>query len=72
MKLIEVKSEKKATYKPITILDKTMEEKDNKSKEDLPSAADDSADVTSRYEKYKKSKEKSQFPPIDYEKPPHH
>jgi hypothetical protein len=49
-----------------------MEEKDNKSKEDLPSAADDSADVTSRYEKYKKSKEKSQFPPVDYEKPPHH
>ena len=49
-----------------------MEEKNNKSKEDLPSAADDSADVTSRYEKYKKSKEKSQFTTIDYEKPRRH
>ena len=49
-----------------------MEEKDNKSKEELPSAVDDCADVTSRYEKYKKSKEKSQFSPINYERPPHH
>ena len=39
--------------------------------EKLPSATDDCADVTSRYERYKKNK-KSEFPPIEYEKPPHH
>ena len=49
-----------------------MEEKDEKLKEELPSSVDDCTDVTYRYEKYKKSKEKSQFPPIDYERPPHH
>ena len=40
--------------------------------EKLPSAADDCADVTSRYEIYKQDNKKSKFPPIEYEKPPHH
>jgi len=40
--------------------------------EKLPSTTDDCADVTSRYERYKKDNEKSKFPPIEYEKPPHH
>jgi hypothetical protein len=38
----------------------------------LPSASDDCADVTSRYDRYKKSIDKPKFPPIEYEKPPHH
>ena len=47
--------------------------KDNKGKvEKLPSASDDAADVASRYDRYKKDNEKSEFPPIEYEKPPHH
>ena len=41
-------------------------------KKETPSATEDCADVTSRYERYKKEKKKSQFPPIKYEKPPHH
>lgn len=49
-----------------------MAEKDKENNEHLPSASDDCADVTSRYEKYKKKKKQSQFPPIEYEKPPHH
>jgi len=40
--------------------------------EKSPSATDDCADVTSRYERYKQDNKKSQFPPIEYEKPPHH
>ena len=40
-------------------------------KKDISSAVDDCADVTSRYERYKKGNKKSQFPPIKYEKPPH-
>jgi hypothetical protein len=40
--------------------------------EKLPSATDDCADVTSRYERYKKNNRESKFPPIEYEKPPHH
>jgi len=47
-----------------------MDEK-NKTK-DRPSAADDCADVTSRYQRYKKQNKKRQFPPVKYEKPPHH
>tara|TARA_B100000767_G_C19751957_1_gene531227 strand:- start:2199 stop:2348 length:150 start_codon:yes stop_codon:yes gene_type:complete len=49
-----------------------MREKDKLPKEDLPSAADDCADVTSAYERYKKKSDKPKFPPIEYEKPPHH
>ena len=40
--------------------------------EKSPSATDDCADVTSRYERYKQDNKKSKFPPIEYEKPPHH
>ena len=47
--------------------DKTKDLKDN-----TPSATEDCADVTSRYERYKKQNKKSQFPAIKYEKPPHH
>ncbi|MDA7542295.1 hypothetical protein N8819_03265 [Gammaproteobacteria bacterium] len=39
--------------------------------DDLPSAADDCADVTSKYDKYIKDLNKPKFPPIDYERPPH-
>tara|TARA_B000000475_G_C15695502_1_gene324116 strand:- start:418 stop:567 length:150 start_codon:yes stop_codon:yes gene_type:complete len=49
-----------------------MKEKDSKPKGELPSAVDDCAEVTSAYERYKKNKERSKFPPIEYEKPPHH
>ena len=34
--------------------------------------ADDCADVNSAYERYKKNINKSKFPPVEYEKPPHH
>jgi hypothetical protein len=48
-------------------------DKDKKVKvEKLPSASDDAADVALRYDRYKKDNEKSEFPPIEYEKPPHH
>ena len=46
--------------------------KDKLSKEELPSAADDCADVNSAYKRYKKNVNKSKFPPVEYEKPPHH
>ena len=49
-----------------------MSKKEKVKIEKLPSASDDCADVTSRYDRYQKSKEKSEFPPIEYEKPPHH
>ena len=49
-----------------------MIEKDKEPIKDIPSATDDCADVTSRYEKYKKEHQKSKFPPIEYEIPPHH
>lgn len=49
-------------------------EKIQKSK--TPSAVDDAADVMSKYSNKKKSNQiednKSSFPPIDYEKPPHY
>jgi|TARA_B100001094_G_scaffold139526_1_gene134959 hypothetical protein len=51
-------------------LSMTKEKKENIEK--LPSATEDCADVTSRYERYKKDNKKSKFPPIEYEKPPHH
>jgi len=40
--------------------------------EQAPLATDDCADITSRYERYKNDNKKSEFPPIEYEKPPHH
>ena len=62
----EVKLEKREIYKS-QMKDKTKDPRDI-----APSAAEDCADVTSRYERYKKENKKSQFPPIKYEKPPHH
>ena len=50
------------------LMNKERKEKIEKS----PSATDDCADVTSRYERYKQDNKKSKFPPIEYEKPPHH
>lgn len=38
-----------------------MKEKDSKPKEELPSAVDDCADVTSAYERYKKIKRDQNF-----------
>ena len=49
-----------------------MKDKTKESKDIVPSATEDCADVASRYERYKKENKKSQFPPIKYEKPPHH
>ncbi len=51
---------------------KKAKEKNKKPKRDIPSATDDCADVTSKYERYKKDPKKPKFPPIDYEKPPHY
>ncbi|MBL6903160.1 MAG: hypothetical protein ISR29_03055 [SAR86 cluster bacterium] len=48
-----------------------MKNKKKEPKEELPSAADDCADVTSKHERFKKSSDKPKFPPINYEKPPH-
>ncbi|MDA8884548.1 hypothetical protein N9I38_01105 [Gammaproteobacteria bacterium] len=48
------------------------EKKDKKKNKSLPSAADDCADVTSKHERFKKETDKSKFPPVDYEKPPHY
>jgi hypothetical protein len=49
-----------------------MKDKIKDNKDISPSATDDCADVTSRYDRYKKQNKKSQFPPVKYEKPPHH
>ena len=50
--------------------------KSRSNKKDKPSAVDDAADVMSKYSKNKKKNtslnNKSSFPPIDYEKPPHY
>ena len=44
----------------------------NKDVKDIqPSATEDCADVTSKYDKYIKDLNKPKFPPIDYERPPH-
>lgn len=45
--------------------------KDSGKKDQQPSATDDCADVTSKYDKYIKDLNKPKFPPIDYEQPPH-
>ncbi|MDC1150134.1 hypothetical protein OAT47_01430 [Gammaproteobacteria bacterium] len=49
-----------------------MKDKTKDHKDIAPSATEDCADITSRYERYKKENKKSQFTPIKYEKPPHH
>ena len=46
--------------------------KDSALKDSQPSATEDCADVTSKYEKYLKNSNKPKFPPVEYEKPPHH
>ena len=66
LKFKEVKSEKREIYKS-QMKDKTRDPKDI-----TPSATEDCADVNARYERYKKENKKSEFPPIKYEKPPHH
>ena len=66
LKFKEVKLEKMEIYKT-QMKDNTKDRKDI-----APSATEDCADITSRYERYKKENKKSQFPPIKYEKPPHH
>ena len=45
--------------------------KDGATEDQQPSAVDDCADVTSKYDKYIKDLNKPKFPPIDYERPPH-
>jgi len=62
----EVKLEKREIY------NSQMKNKTKDRQDISPSAAEDCADVTSRYERFKKENKKSQFPPIKYEKPPHH
>ena len=37
-----------------------------------PSAVDDCADITSKYERYKNHNKKPQFTPVKHEKPPHY
>ena len=49
-----------------------MSEKKEEDKKELPSAADDCADVTSKHERFRKETNKSKFSPIEYEKPPHY
>jgi hypothetical protein len=66
LKFKEVKSGKREIYKS------QMKDKIKDRKNITPSATEDCADVASRYERYKKENKKSQFPPIKYEKPPHH
>ena len=66
LKFKEVKLEKREICKS------EMKNKTKDLKDITPSATEDCADVTSRYERYKKQNKKSQFPPIKYEKPPHH
>ncbi|MEL0115796.1 MAG: hypothetical protein VW894_05740 [Gammaproteobacteria bacterium] len=46
--------------------------KERKEESSQPSAVEDCADITSRYKRYEKKNRNSQFPPIKYEKPPHH
>jgi hypothetical protein len=49
-----------------------MKDKKKEKGEKLPSAADDCADVKSKYDKFKKTSYKPKFPPVEYERPPHH
>ena len=48
-----------------------MEDKTKDQKDISPSATEDCADVTSGMNDIKKN-ESPQFPPVKYEKPPHH
>ena len=49
-----------------------MKDRKKNKNDHLPSAADDCADVKSKYKKFKKGSDKPQFPPVEYEQPPHH
>lgn len=48
-----------------------LKDSDKSQKEELPSAVEDCANVTSKYERLRQENEKPQFPPVEYEKPPH-
>lgn len=54
------------------ILNEDMEDREKNKNDHLPSAADDCADVKSKYKKFKKGPDKPKFPPVEYEQPPHH
>jgi len=49
-----------------------MNKEDKTPKGEMPSAVDDFADITSAYERFRKTEKKTEFPPVEYEKPPHH
>ena len=49
-----------------------IKKNNNKEKNDIPSAAEDCADMKSRYKRFKESANKPKFPPVEYEVPPHH
>ena len=66
----KVTSHKGMNFPDSTLSLSSLTPKDHK--DIAPSASEDCADVTSRYERYKKQNKKTQFPPIKYEKPPHH
>jgi len=53
-------------------MNKNKSIKDNNVKDSQPSSTEDCADVTSKYDKYIQDSNKLKFPPIEYEKPPHH
>ena len=69
LKFKEVKLEKRETCNSSLTF---MTEKNKEKIEKMPAASDDCADITSRYDRYEKDNKKSEFPPIEYEKPPHH
>jgi hypothetical protein len=52
-------------------MDENKSIKNKDVKDSQPSATEDCADVTSKYDKYIKDLNKPKFPPIDYERPPH-
>ena len=62
----------KLSFTSFCLLMKKVDIKKDKEKPNQPSAVEDCADVTSRYKRYEKKHQNSQFPPVEYEKPPHH
>ena len=48
-----------------------MKDRKKNKNDHLPSAADDCADVKSKYKNLKKGLI-TKFPPVEYEQPPHH
>ena len=49
-----------------------MSKENRKEKKEPPSAVEDSADVKSRYKRFKEGTNKPKFPPVEYEVPLHH